>query len=168
MKNESAVSISVIFCSTLSVQVSCNQICTNPNAIRQLPGTCTVLHTPCSLRIKLPLTKSCCCSLSLSQRIWLELDSCIRFWHGKMERGIEERNGHRGGKGKRWEEKDNGTIGGGEVERKQIRGRVEAAREEEEEEWGRDKGGREHVWLFHGFILMHRDRQENKLVALGG
>lgn len=48
----------------LLFSLSSDQICTNPNAIRQLPGTCAALHTPCSLRIKLPLTTSCCCSLS--------------------------------------------------------------------------------------------------------
>lgn len=93
--------VCVIF---LSLYLNRYQICTNPNAIGQLPGTRTALHTPCSPRIKLALTKCHRCSLFVGIRFGLDLRR--HFWHDEMERGWERESENERWGEKRWEQKD--------------------------------------------------------------
>lgn len=88
VKNESGSSVCIIF---LTLHLSSNQICTNPNAIRQLPGTCTALHTLRSPRIKLPLTESCFCSLfSRYDLNWICVDISDTMKRREEEREEEQ------------------------------------------------------------------------------
>lgn len=131
-------------CNFSSLQVSGNQICTNPNAIRQLPGTCTTLHTPCSPWIKLPLTKSCCCSLSPGYDLnWIHVDISDTVKWREVEGGGEGTGA--GARGKVRRERQCGNHRRRRRDKKkQIRKGVEPARDGDRRR-GRGKRERVHV-----------------------
>lgn len=113
---------------------------------------------------------------SFLDMIWIEF---VQAFLTPREEGSE-------GGGGREEEQVLGREGKGKVRTRRhwrnhrlwewVRGEIKGNKSGKEVEPTRDsdrrrergKREREHVWLFHRLILMHGDRQENRLVALGG